>query len=39
VREWASLHDMASSAATVVRLAGDWAQRSATGALAAPGTG
>jgi tripeptide aminopeptidase len=39
VREWASLHDMASSAATVVRLAGDWARRRATGALAAPGTG
>jgi tripeptide aminopeptidase len=39
VREWASVHDMASSAATVVRLAGDWARRSATGALATPGTG
>jgi tripeptide aminopeptidase len=33
VREWASLHDMAASAATVVRLAGEWGQRSATGSL------
>jgi tripeptide aminopeptidase len=39
VREWASVHDMASSAATVVRLAGDWARRSGTGELAARGTG
>jgi tripeptide aminopeptidase len=27
VREWASLHDMASSAATIVRLAGAWSAR------------
>jgi tripeptide aminopeptidase len=33
VREWASLHDMAASAATVVRLAGEWAQRPATGSI------
>jgi hypothetical protein len=26
VREWASLQDMAASAATLVRLAGVWAQ-------------
>jgi tripeptide aminopeptidase len=39
VREWASVHDMAASAATVVRLAGDWARRSPTGALATPSTG
>jgi tripeptide aminopeptidase len=25
VREWASVHDMASAAATIVRLAGEWA--------------
>jgi len=28
VREWASLQDMAASAATIVRLAGVWSQRS-----------
>jgi tripeptide aminopeptidase len=27
VREWASVHDMASAAATIVRLAGIWATR------------
>jgi tripeptide aminopeptidase len=26
VREWASLHDMASAAAVIVRLAGVWTQ-------------
>ncbi|MHB8658758.1 MAG: peptidase T [Solirubrobacteraceae bacterium] len=26
VREWASLHDMAAAAATIVRLAGEWAR-------------
>jgi tripeptide aminopeptidase len=31
VREWASLHDMASAAAVIVRLAEEWAQRSAAG--------
>jgi hypothetical protein len=25
VREWASVHDMAAAAATIVRLAGVWA--------------
>lgn len=29
VREWASLHEMAAAAATVVRLAGEWATRPA----------
>jgi len=28
VREWASLHDMAAAAATIVRLTGAWSQRS-----------
>jgi tripeptide aminopeptidase len=27
VREWASVHDMASAAAVAVRLAGVWAER------------
>ena len=26
VREWASVQDMASAAATIVRLAGEWSQ-------------
>ena len=36
VREWASLHEMAASAATVVRLAGEWAvgSRRMSGSLA-----
>ena len=32
VREWASVHDMASAAAVAVRLAGVWAERAATAA-------
>src|SRR4051794_2575243 len=39
VREWASLHDMASAAAVIVRLAEAWTQEDLRGAAARSGAG
>jgi tripeptide aminopeptidase len=38
-REWASAHDMAAAAATIVRLAGVWAARPDGGAAGSDGGG